>query len=102
MGLSARVSVVLNRVEKHPMFSKTQVEDLLGLPVGRVFSNDYEAVNRSVEAGKLLDPDSELGKSFAEFAAQLMDQPEVKPALAKRRFLEYFRPPRAFATPGRD
>jgi len=43
-----------------------------------------------------------LGKSFTEFAAQLMDQPDVKPELAKLRFLEYFRPPRALATPGRD
>jgi len=101
-GLSARVLVVLNRVEKHPMFSKTQVEDLLGLPVGRVFSNDYQGVNRAVEAGQLLSPDTQLGKSFAEFAAQLMDQPEVKHEMGKRRFLEYFRPPRAFATPGRD
>jgi pilus assembly protein CpaE len=102
LGLSARVSVVLNRMEKHSLFSKAQVEDLLGLPVGRAFSNDYEAVNQAVEAGKLLSPETELGKSFTEFAAQLMDQPEVKHELAKRRFLEYFRPPHAFATPGRD
>jgi pilus assembly protein CpaE len=102
LGLSARVSVVLNRMEKHPLFSKAQVEDLLGLPVGRVFSNDYRTVNRAVEAGKLMNPETELGKSFTEFAAQLMDQPDVKPELAKLRFLEYFRPPRALATPGRD
>jgi pilus assembly protein CpaE len=102
LGLSARVSVVLNRMEKHPLFSKAQVEDLLGLPVARVFSNDYRAVNRAVEAGKLMNPETELGKSFTEFAAQLMDQPDVKPEQAKLRFLEYFRPPRAFATPGRD
>jgi hypothetical protein len=67
-----------------------------------VFSNDYRAVNRAVEAGKLLSPETELGRSFAEFAAQLLDQPDVKQELAKLRFLEYFRLPRAFATPGRD
>jgi pilus assembly protein CpaE len=102
LGLSARVSVVLNRMEKHPLFSKAQVEDLLGLPVGRVFSNDYRAVNRAVEAGKLLSPETELGSSFAEFAAQLMDQPDIKQEQGKLRFIEYFRPPRTFATPGRD
>jgi Flp pilus assembly CpaE family ATPase len=102
LGLSARVSVVLNRMEKHPLFSKTQVEDLLGLPVGRVFANDYREVNRAVEAGELLSPETELGRSFTEFAAQLMDQPDVKQELAKRRFLKYFRPPQAFATPSRD
>lgn len=101
-ALSARVAVVLNRMDKHPLFSKDQVEDLLGVPVARVFANDYQAVNRSVEAGKLLDPDTDLGRSFADFAAQLMDQPGVKPEGAKRRFLEFLRPAAPLATPGRD
>jgi Flp pilus assembly CpaE family ATPase len=101
-GLSARVSIVLNRMPKRPHFSKDQVEDLLGLPVARVFANDYLAVNQAVETGKLLEPDSELGKSFSEFAAQLLDQPGVKPAASKRRFLEYFRPAPTVAAPGRD
>ncbi len=98
-GLSARIGVVLNRMHKRPLFSKDQVEDLLGVPVVRVFANDYQAVNRAVETGKLLEPDSELGRSFAEFAAQLMDQPEVKADPAKRRFLEFLRPPVTAAPP---
>jgi Flp pilus assembly CpaE family ATPase len=80
-------------MHKHPLFSKDQVEDLLGVPVVRVFANDYQAVNRAVETGKLLEPDSQLGKSFADFAAQLMDQPGVKADPAKRSFLEFLRPP---------
>jgi pilus assembly protein CpaE len=91
-GLSARIAVVLNRMHKHPLLSKAQVEDLLGVPVVRVFANDYQAVNRAVETGKLLEPDSELGKSFAEFAAQLVDEPGVKTDSTKRRFLEFLRP----------
>jgi len=102
MGLSARVSVVLNRVRKNPLFSQTQVEELLGQPVVRAFSNEYLAVNHAVEEGKLLDSTSELGQSFAEFAAQLIDQPEVKHAANKRRFLDFFRPAPTLATPGRD
>ena len=102
MGLSARVSVVLNRVRKNPLFSQTQVEELLGQPVVRVFSNDYMAVNQVVEEGKLLDSGSELGRSFAEFAAQLVDQPDVKQAASKRRFLDFFKPAPTLATPGRD
>lgn len=98
-GLSARIAVILNRVQKNPLFSKDQVEDLLGVPVVRVFANDYQAVNRAVENGKLLEPDSELGRSFAEFAAQLMDQPGVKAGPAKRRFLEFLRPPVSAAAP---
>jgi hypothetical protein len=68
------------------------------VPVLWVFANDYQAVNRAVESGKLLEPDSELGKSFAEFAAQLMDQPAVKADPAKRRFLEFLRPPATAAS----
>ena len=98
-GLSARIAVVLNRMHKHPLFSKDQVEDLLGVPVVRVFANDYQAVNRAVETGKLLEPGSELGKSFAEFAAQLLDQPGVNVDPAKRRFLEFLRPPATAEAP---
>jgi pilus assembly protein CpaE len=98
-GLSARVGVVLNRMHKHPLFSKDQVEDLLGVPVLRVFANDYQAVNRAVENGKLLEPDSELGRSFTDFAAQLLNQPAAKTEPAKRRFLEFLRPPAPDAAP---
>jgi pilus assembly protein CpaE len=102
MGLSSRVSVVLNRMRKNPLFSQAQVEELLGQSVVRVFSNDYIAVNQAVVEGKLLDSGSELGQSFAEFAAQLMDQPDVKQAATKRRFLDFFRPAPTLATPGRE
>jgi hypothetical protein len=84
------------------MYAQAKVEELLGQPVTWVFANDYLAVNYAVVEGKLLDPASELGQSFAEFAAQLIDQPEVKQAASKRSFLDFFRPAPALATPGRD
>lgn len=102
LGLSARVSIVLNRMHKKPLFAKDQVEDVLGLPVVRIFPNDYQAVNRSVQDGKLIDPSGELGRSFAEFAAQLMDQPAAKPEPAKHRFLELFRTASPLASPVRE
>jgi len=102
MGLSGRASVVLNRMRKNPLFSQVQVEELLGQPVVRVFDNDYLAVNHAVEEGKLLDSSTELGQSFTEFAAQLMDQPAAKPAASKRRFLDFFKPAPTLVTPGRD
>ena len=55
--------------------------------------------HRAVETGKLLEPDSELGESFADFAAQLMDQPGVKTDPGKRRFLEFLRPSAAVPAP---
>lgn len=99
LGLSARVSIILNRMRKNSQFSKEQVEDMLGMPVTRVFTNDYVAVNRAVEEGKLLKADTELGKSFAEFAAQLMDEAGPKEESGKRKFLEFFRAAPAVATP---
>ena len=44
-----RVSVVLNRVHKKPLFTPKQVEELLGEPVIQVFANDYHGVNRRSE-----------------------------------------------------
>ncbi len=102
LGLSARVSVVLNRMHKKPLFAKDQVEDVLGVPVMRVFPNDYQAVNDAVHDGKLIDPSSALGKSFAEFAEQLMEQPAVKLEAPKHRFLELFRTASTLASPVRD
>jgi pilus assembly protein CpaE len=102
LGLSARVSIVLNRMHKKPLFAKEQVEDVLGMPVMRIFPNDYHAVNQSVQVGKLIDPAGELGKSFAEFAAQLMDQAAAKPEASKHRFLELFRTASPLATPVRE
>jgi pilus assembly protein CpaE len=102
LGLSGRVSVVLNRMHKKPLFAKDQVEDVLGVPVVRVFPNDYHAVNHSVQEGKLIEPSGELGRSFAEFAAQLMDQPASKPEPAKHRFLEMFRTASPLVSPVRE
>jgi pilus assembly protein CpaE len=102
LGLSARVSIVLNRMHKKPLFAKDQVEDVLGVPVLRVFPNDYQAVNRSVQDGKLIDPAGELGQSFAEFAVQLMDQPSAKTEAVKGRFLEFFRTAPTLASPVRE
>ena len=92
LDLDGRVWVVLNRVSKKPLFTKEQVEDVLGLPVIEMFGNDYNAVNHAVTEGRLIDVNSELGKQFAKFARKLL---EKKPAGAlagkeKRRFLEFF------------
>jgi len=91
LDLIERVSVVLNRVSKKPLFTREQVEEVLGVPVVRTIANDYLAVNRAMTAGKCLDPTSELGKQCTEFGNQLLES--VKPASAgqkKGKFLEFF------------
>ena len=90
LDLGGRVSVILNRVHKKPIFSKEQVEDLLGLPVLETFGNDYYAVNRATADGKLIDPNSELGQQFRAFARELLEKKQAAPKEPKRKFLELF------------
>ncbi len=94
LDLDQRVSVVLNRVTKKPLFTREQVEELLGMPVIRIFANDYLAVNRAMTAGKTLDPASELGKQFTDFAQNLLEPLKNKTAAPKKgKFLEFFTVP---------
>jgi len=105
LDLENRISVVLNRVDKSPRFSTAQVEEMLELPVIRVFPNDYRAICRSVETAKLLSKTSELGKAFAQFADTLMGQPAERPskwANKGTKFLEFVAELPAHALPGRE
>jgi pilus assembly protein CpaE len=90
--LKERVSVVLNRVHKKPLFTKEQVEELLGLPVVQVFANDYHAVNRAVTTGTVLTSNSEMGKQFAHFGENLVGAQGSHPE-PKRKFLEFLSVP---------
>src|SRR5205085_11781051 len=88
--LDTRVAVVLNRCLKKPLLSKEQVEDVLGVPVVRMFGNDYAGVQRSMTSGKWLDPASDLGRQFDLFAAELLEKKLAPAPAPRKRFLEYF------------
>ncbi len=90
LDLHSRVSIILNRVPKKALLGKDQVEELVGVPVIQEFPNDYASVNRAVEAGRVVSPSTELGRSFEVFAAQLLNQAAPAPAASKRKFLEFF------------
>lgn len=89
LGLDTKVSLLLNRVGKKPVFTNAQVEELVGAHVVYSFSNDYLAVSRATTAGQCLAPESSIGKQCAEFIAQLEER---RPAAQerKKKFLEYF------------
>jgi pilus assembly protein CpaE len=89
LDLDSRVSVVLNRWHKKCLFSKDQVEELLGMPVWKTLPNDYIRVNQALHAAKWIDPDSALGKSFDEIAQTLLERRPPAPA-ERHKFLEYF------------
>jgi pilus assembly protein CpaE len=93
--LDSRVSIVLNRCQKKATFSKEQVEEILGVPVIMTFPNDYHGVNKAVTAGSVVETDTELGKAFASFAAELLERRVMgqSPNQGKKKFLEYFAVP---------
>ncbi len=91
MDLGSRVSVLLNRSQKRPMITTSQIEDLLGVPVCQSFPNDYRGVHDAVTLGREVAQQSELGKGFAQLANVLMEHPQaLHPKPNKRRFLEFF------------
>jgi pilus assembly protein CpaE len=95
--LESRVSVVLNRCHKKPLFTKAQVEELLGLPVVQQFPNDYIGVNKAMTAGKWMEADTEIGHMVSEFAKTLIE----KKAAAKepKKFLEFLSTPNRLLVP---
>ncbi len=96
--LDTRVSVILNRCQRKALFTKEQVEEILGLKVTKTFSNDYQCVNRAVTAGTIIEPGSEMGKQFTEFAGDLLDRRVTGQVESKRKFLEFFAVPTKLAS----
>jgi pilus assembly protein CpaE len=89
LGLDAKVSVLLNRVNKRPLFTATQVEELVGAKVIYSLSNDYYAVNKATRAGQCLDATSAIGRQCAEVANALVARPRVQQD-RRKKFLEFF------------
>jgi pilus assembly protein CpaE len=90
VDLDSRVGVVLSRVTKKPLFSRKQVEEILGTPVITTIPNDYVGVNRATAEAGFVKPSTELGKRYEEFANELVESRSPQPAEEKKKFLEYF------------
>jgi pilus assembly protein CpaE len=104
LELDDRVLIVLNRVHKKMLFTKTQVEELLGRPVARTFPNDYSGINEAVGEGTVVAQGSPMGKGSDEFAESLLQQAQPKQSREKHKFLEHFftAPQMIQHTPGRS
>ena len=89
LDLDTRLSVILNRCQKKPLFTKEEVEKLLGLPVVQTFPNDYHGVTRAMTAGTFIEPKLELSKAIEQFARNLFEQREGA-RVDKHKFLEFF------------
>jgi pilus assembly protein CpaE len=94
LELDTRVSVILNRAGKKPLFTNKQVADIVGAPVVRSMPNDYQGVSRALTNGTLVEPESDLGRAYAEFAGSLFDEEQPSAATPtkveiKRKFMEF-------------
>jgi Flp pilus assembly CpaE family ATPase len=79
-AVPGRLRVVLNRWHKNDV-KPEEIATLLGHPVSMVIRNDYRAISKAFSAGNPVSPDTDLGRSFVEFARKLMGSavPATKP-----------------------
>ena len=87
--LSDRVSIILNRVHKKALFTREQVEEMLGQRVARTFPNDYHGINEAVAEGTVVAQGSPMGKGTDEFADSLLQIAQPKRS-EKHKFMEHF------------
>jgi Flp pilus assembly CpaE family ATPase len=93
LDLGDRVTVLLNRCQKRPLITATQIEELLGLPVQMTFPNDYQGVHRALADGRPLDSSSELARQCLALANSMIDRKipvSVEGSTSKKRFIEFF------------
>jgi pilus assembly protein CpaE len=88
LELEGRVSLILNRAQRNPLIPSSEIEKMIGLPVAIEFPNDYKGVHKAFTEAKPIDPSSELGKRFQQFARKLLSKGAEPPP--SKRFVDYF------------
>ncbi|MCP5120616.1 MAG: hypothetical protein GY953_58225 [bacterium] len=68
LGLSDRLTVLLNRWDGKSPLSLSEAVKMLGAPVFATVPNDYQAVHRALTAGQPVNSGSRLALRFAELA----------------------------------
>ncbi|MBL8176238.1 MAG: hypothetical protein JNK48_16285 [Bryobacterales bacterium] len=91
LELEDRVTVLLNRWQRHACLSMADIESVIGLPIQHTIGEDGEVVYKALLGGAPVEPGTELGKELARLAVFLSeahgDKAEVTP---KKRMVEYF------------
>jgi len=91
LDLEDRVTVLLNRWQRHACLSMADIESVIGLPIQHTLGEDGEVVYKALLSGAPVEPGTELGKELARLAVFLSeahgDRAEVTP---KKRMVEYF------------
>lgn len=82
-AVPARMRVVLNRWHRSDMRPE-DVASILGQQVSFVIKNDYRTIAKALSNGKPVSAETELGRSYLEFAQKLLGGAKAAPA--KHRF----------------
>lgn len=69
--LEDRLHVIVNRSPKQSEFTSEEVERLLGVPIHSKLPNAYPELYQAFAQGRLLSPDTQLGKHFTQLAMSL-------------------------------
>jgi len=69
--LEDRLHVIVNRSPKQSEFTAEEVERLLGVPIHTKLPNAYPELYQAFAQGRLLSPDTQLGKHFTQLAMSL-------------------------------
>jgi len=73
-----RLHVIANRVPKQSDFSTEEVEKMLGLKIHTKLPNGYTDLYQAYAEGRLLSPESQLGKHFTRLAMNIAGVREDK------------------------
>ncbi len=71
-----RVQIVQNRKAPNEDLTKRQVEEVIGMPVCKVFRNSYSETLAANKEGRPVRAKSALGAEFKAFAAELCGKPK--------------------------
>ena len=94
--MSDKVALLLNRTAKTQMFTRTEIQDLVGVPVWVSFPEDPNTVFESAKTATPLNAKSELARQINTLGDMLVNK-KTPTAPKKHRFVDYFS-----IVPGRD
>jgi pilus assembly protein CpaE len=77
-----RLHLLMNRMPRHNEVTLDEIGEMLGLPVTETIPNDYAALQEAYAEGRLLNPDTPLGKGYAHLVARMAGLEEKKRRLS--------------------
>jgi pilus assembly protein CpaE len=90
LQLADKVAVLLNRTTKTQMFSRDEIQDVVGVPVVLSFPDDPNTVFESAKTASAVNPKTELARQIRTLADMLINKKAPSAAVKKQRFVDYF------------